>query len=132
MRANSFLLSVCSPVLHKMLCGSFAESKAKRLDLKDVPRAVFGMALDFCCVKESVVAEMALKFLRPARLDDLLGVSLEVTEVRRASLRLVQRVTLDPGGALLTDATVRVAVMARESGRPAPLPQWLHRKLGDS
>jgi acyl-CoA thioester hydrolase len=79
-----------------------------------------------------VVAEMALKFLRPARLDDLLGVSLEVTEVRRASLRLVQRVTLDPGGALLTDATVRVAVMARESGRPAPLPQWLHRKLGDS
>ena len=52
MRANSFLLSVCSPVLHRMLCGSFAESKAKTLQLKDVHGAAFGKALEICCGKD--------------------------------------------------------------------------------
>ena len=52
MRANSFLLSVCSPVLHRMLCGSFAESKAKTLQLKDVHEDAFGKALEICCGKD--------------------------------------------------------------------------------
>ena len=54
MRANSFLLSVCSPVLHRMLCGSFAESKAKTLQLKDVHGAAFGKALEICCGKDHI------------------------------------------------------------------------------
>ena len=51
MRASSFLLSVCSPVLHRMLCGSFMESSDKRLDLQDVDGSAFGKALDLCCGK---------------------------------------------------------------------------------
>jgi hypothetical protein len=42
---------MCSPVLHKMLCGSFAESNAKRLMLVDVDGEVFGKALDLWCGK---------------------------------------------------------------------------------
>ena len=39
MKANSFLLSVCSPVLHKMICGSFNESGGREMEVKDVDGA---------------------------------------------------------------------------------------------
>jgi acyl-CoA thioester hydrolase len=77
-----------------------------------------------------VVSEVDIRFRRPARLDDLLDVDLEVIEVRRASLRLAQRTRGADGGPLLADATVRVAVMDRHSGRPAPLPKRLLDTLG--
>jgi acyl-CoA thioester hydrolase len=77
-----------------------------------------------------VVSEVDIRFRRPARLDDLLDVDLEVIEVRRASLRLTQRTRGADGGPLLADATVRVAVMDRHSGRPAPLPKRLFDTLG--
>jgi acyl-CoA thioester hydrolase len=78
-----------------------------------------------------VVSEMVLRFLKPARLDDLLGVDLAVVEARRASLRLVQRVLHGNDGSLLADAAVRIAVMDRRSGRPAALPGWLLDSLGN-
>jgi acyl-CoA thioester hydrolase len=87
-----------------------------------------------------VVSELDIRYRRPARLDDLVDVDLEVTELRRASLRVAQRVwqaapgdagrTRDERGTPLTDATVRIAVMDRHSGRPAPLPRWLLDSLG--
>jgi acyl-CoA thioester hydrolase len=86
-----------------------------------------------------VVSDLDIRYRRPARLDDLLDVDLEVTEVRRASLRLAQRARLAAddgtaaGGAAadltLADAGVRIAVMDRRSGRPAPLPKWLIDRL---
>jgi tol-pal system-associated acyl-CoA thioesterase len=77
-----------------------------------------------------VVSEVDIRFRRPARLDDLLDVDLDVIEVRRASLRLAQRTCGADDGPLLADATVRVAVMDRHSGRPAPLPKRLLDTLG--
>ena len=86
-----------------------------------------------------VVSELDIRYRRPARLDDLVEVGLEVTQLGRASLRVAQRTCLVAGGedagppargALLTDATVRIAVMDRLSGRPAPLPRWLLDTLG--
>ncbi|MFN7645380.1 MAG: tol-pal system-associated acyl-CoA thioesterase [Burkholderiales bacterium] len=77
-----------------------------------------------------VVSEVDIRFRRPARLDDLLDVDLKVIEVRRASLRLTQRTRGADGGPLLADATVRVAVMDRHSGRPAPLPKRLLDTIG--
>jgi len=83
-----------------------------------------------------VVSALDIRYRRPARLDDLLDVDLEVTEVRRASLRVAQRTRLAadsdvPATAegLLADAGVRIAVMDRRSGRPAPLPEWLIDRL---
>ena len=83
-----------------------------------------------------VVAALEIRYLRPARLDDLLSVDLELVEARRASLRLVQRTRPAgqdcgseagpaPGAAPLAEASVRIAVMDRHSGRPCPLPRWL-------
>lgn len=74
-----------------------------------------------------VVSEIDIRYRRPARLDDLLEVDLSVLQVRGASLRLAQAVRPagHPESAPLTEATVRVAVMDRITGRPAPLPRRL-------
>lgn len=83
-----------------------------------------------------VVAGLTIRYLRPARLDDLLVVDLEVLEARRASLRLAQRAWAADGdgsapvGPPLVDAEVRVAAMRLDGGRPAPLPAWLLNLLG--
>ena len=51
-RANSFLLCMASPVLHKMLCGSFREGATRRLSLTDVDGRVFQEVLNLWCGKE--------------------------------------------------------------------------------
>jgi acyl-CoA thioester hydrolase len=77
-----------------------------------------------------VVSELAIRYRRPARLDDLLDVDLEVAELRRASLRLVQCTRPAGGGETIAAADVRVAVMDRRTGRPAGLPRRLLDTLG--
>ena len=54
LRANSFLLSLCSPVLHKMICGSFNENKNGRIDLHDVDGREFEFMLNIWCGNEEV------------------------------------------------------------------------------
>ena len=44
--ASSFLLALASPVLHRMLCGSFSESKEKNLRLNDVDIGAFVTTMD--------------------------------------------------------------------------------------
>ena len=51
LRANSFVLSLCSPVLQTMLCGSFIESSKKEIQLLDVDGKTFEKAIDMWCGK---------------------------------------------------------------------------------
>ena len=44
-RASRFLLSLASPVLHRMLCAGFRETATRRLELDDVDEAPFTDAL---------------------------------------------------------------------------------------
>lgn len=66
------------------------------------------------------VRAMRIDFRAPARLDDLLDVSVAVREVRRASLVLAQAIHRD--GGLLLDAEVRVAALRASDFRPRPIP----------
>ena len=52
LQANSFLLSLCSPVLEKMICGEFIESSSKRLELNGVDGRAFRIVLDLWCGRE--------------------------------------------------------------------------------
>ncbi len=55
MRANSFLVSLASLVLHKMLCGSFRESKEKtqkKLKMDNVDASTFIKTLEIWCGKD--------------------------------------------------------------------------------
>ena len=73
------------------------------------------------------VRAMWIDFRAPARLDDLLAVSVAVRDCRKASLVFAQAIHRD--GALLLDAEVRVAALRASDFRPRPIPQALQDNL---
>ena len=71
------------------------------------------------------VAEVAIKYRRPAKLDDALIVSSRVREVRAASCVIHQRVMR--GDEVLADAFVTAAFLSPE-GRPKRQPrEWVQK-----
>lgn len=74
-----------------------------------------------------VVFELAVRYHRPARLNDLLGVTAEVATIGRASIRFRQCV--ERGAALLVEAEVTLALVDRERMRPVRVPQELEQAL---
>ncbi len=77
--------------------------------------AVFGFA----------VRKMSIDFLKPARMDDLLGVETIARGIGGATLDLEQRILR--GDEILIAAQVRIACVAQ--GRAARLPAWVREKL---
>jgi acyl-CoA thioester hydrolase len=73
------------------------------------------------------VRAMRIDFRAPARLDDVLDVTVVLRDCRRASLVLAQAIRRD--GALLLDAEVRVAALNASEFRPRPIPQPLYDEL---
>lgn len=73
------------------------------------------------------VRAMRIDFRAPARLDDLLDVSVAVRDCRKASLVFSQ--AIHRGGALLLDAEVRVAALRASDFRPRPIPRSLQDNL---
>lgn len=68
------------------------------------------------------VSELALRYLRPARLDDDVVIETRCTEMGAASCRMAQRATR--GGELLVEAALRVGFVAPD-GRPRRQPaEW--------
>lgn len=70
------------------------------------------------------VSRLAIRYLKPAGLDEALEVVTSVAELRGASLDLIQQVRRADGrgtGALLTDATLTLACTGAV-GRPVRLP----------
>ena len=72
-----------------------------------------------------VVRSMAIDFLKPARMDDVLEIVTTPEEVKGASITLHQRVVL--GDELLVEAHVRVAFVA--DGRARPIPKALRSAM---
>jgi acyl-CoA thioester hydrolase len=70
-----------------------------------------------------VVRAMRLEFLRAARLDDDLEVSVERVERRRASLSMRQAIRR--GEDVLLEAEVKVACVGADDFRPRALPETL-------
>ena len=67
-----------------------------------------------------VVRAMAIEFLKPARMDDVLGVVTAPQEVKGASVMLHQQVLR--AGETLVKARVRVAFVSGGRARPIPKP----------
>ena len=72
-----------------------------------------------------VVSRLAVDYLRPARMDDLLTIATRVTECRGASMRLAQSVLRSEE--VLVRAEVTVAAV--RDGRPVRLPADLRATL---
>ena len=68
-----------------------------------------------------IVRGIELKFVRPARLDDLIDVSVAITQLGRAQVTLAQEVSHHD--ATLVRASVNLACVASGNFRPQPLPE---------
>lgn len=66
------------------------------------------------------VADLAIRYASPARLDDAVQIETECTELGAASCRMLQRATLEDDK-LLAEATFRVGFVAPD-GRPRRMP----------
>ncbi|MGE0385692.1 MAG: tol-pal system-associated acyl-CoA thioesterase [Gammaproteobacteria bacterium] len=77
-----------------------------------------------------IVVRVEVDFLRPARLDDCLDVSVAVAERRRASFTLAQEIAR--GGQALVRAVVQVACVDARTLRPRRLPDMILAELEDA
>jgi len=75
------------------------------------------------------VARVEVDYRRPARLDDLLEVSVAVAEARRASFTLDQRVTRAKEEEVLCRGRVRVACVDADRMRPRAIPEEVITEL---
>ena len=70
------------------------------------------------------VVEARLRYLRPARVDDLLTVRATLTSVGPASFAFEYEVAREDGLLLVTGST-RLAVCERDGARACAMPQWM-------
>ena len=78
-----------------------------------------------------VVSATDVRYLRPARLDDLLLVTAQVTEAGRASLTIAQSARRDsPAGDLLCEGTIRIGWVDGSTLTPRRMPPSLREALG--
>jgi acyl-CoA thioester hydrolase len=71
------------------------------------------------------VADLSVRYRRPARLDDALDVVVELAESRKASLTFRQVLRRSDGGEILAEAEVRVGCVDAATFRPRPIPMAL-------
>ncbi|HEY6821980.1 MAG TPA: tol-pal system-associated acyl-CoA thioesterase [Burkholderiales bacterium] len=74
-----------------------------------------------------LVYDLNVRYHQPAKLNELLTVSAEVAKMGRASLVFRQRV--ERGAQLLVEADITVALVNRDSMRPARMPRELEQAL---
>lgn len=77
-----------------------------------------------------IVRGIEMKFVRPARLDDLVDVSVAITQLGRAQVTLAQEVSC--GDATLVRARVNLACVASGNFRPQPLPKDIGVAFGNA
>ena len=78
-----------------------------------------------------VVSDTALRYLAPARLDDLLEVTVQVAEAGRASMTLQQQAWRNNGGPalLLCEGSIRIGCVDASSLRPRRFPDPIAQAL---
>ena len=78
------------------------------------------------------VRSASLDFLRPARFNDRLAVSVRLAQRRRASLVLDQAVSrIDDRQGPLCTGQVKIACLDAGSFNPQPIPEFIYKELPD-
>jgi acyl-CoA thioester hydrolase len=91
-----------------------------------------GFEQDTLAAREGVIFAVhraEVDFLRPARFNELLAVTAEIGERRRASLGFRQEVRRSGDDLLLCRAVIRVACLDAGRLRPCPLPPGLMTEI---
>ena len=71
------------------------------------------------------VVEASVKYVKPARLDDLLTVKTWVGELGRASFGFRYEIARGETGEIIATGQTRHACLDPKTGRLVPLPEWL-------
>ena len=74
-----------------------------------------------------IVSETTLRYLKPARLDDVVDVSVDVAHLGQASLHLVQRA--HRAGELLAEGTIRIGCVELGTFRPCRIPNDIRTSI---
>jgi acyl-CoA thioester hydrolase len=74
-----------------------------------------------------VVSETAVRYRRPARLDDVITVSVDVRHLGQASLEIAQEARR--ADQLLADATIRIGCVELGTFRPCRIPNAIRHTL---
>ena len=72
-----------------------------------------------------VVSRTAVRYLRPARLDDELLVTARLEQAANASMTIAQQALAQPGGEVLAEGTIRIGWVDCASLRPARIPSMI-------
>ena len=86
-----------------------------------------------------VVTDTSLRYLRPARLDDLLDITVQVEHAGRAQMTIAQQawrrsdaVTGAPGNQLLAQGTIRIGCVDAETFKPQRIPMAIIASLSSN
>lgn len=74
-----------------------------------------------------VVTETSVRYLRPARLDDLIEVSVHVTDRKLASMTVRQTATRE--GELLAEGSIRIGCVDAGTFRPRRIPNDIAERI---
>ena len=77
-----------------------------------------------------MVRSLEIEYFKPAVLDDLLQVTVQVSEVGRSRITICQEILC--GHVKLVSATVHVVCVGADSLKPVRVPMPLLQKIGDS
>ena len=103
----------------------FERARTERLRALGFEQDVLRSELGLLFAVRSVQAE----YLKPARFNDSLRVSAELSELRRASLNFRQEILR--GDELLCRAEIRVVCLADPSFKPTAIPDHLLQRISD-
>ncbi len=78
-----------------------------------------------------VVSQTDVRYLKPARLDDLLRVSAGLIKTGRSTLVIAQQARLEPCSSLLAEATIRIGWVDAASLKPGRIPPPVLRQLSE-
>ena len=85
-----------------------------------------------------IVTDTAVRYLRPARLDDLIAVTVDVKHAGRAQMTIAQQAWRQaPGGApggeeLLAEGTIRIGCVDAETFKPQRIPDAIAQTVSPS
>ena len=75
------------------------------------------------------VHSLQVNYRQPARFNDTLDISAEISDIRRTSLTFSQHVLQHGEGDLLCEGQVRIACVEDGSFRPTPIPETIRSEL---
>jgi acyl-CoA thioester hydrolase len=81
-----------------------------------------------------IVTDTRVRYLRPARLDDLLAVTVRVKHAGRAQMTIAQQAwrQAPPGEELLAEGTIRIGCVDAGTFRPQRIPTAIALSLNDT